>query len=367
MINSNSKRAALYHGIFSQSEPMPDENGIYIGKTLLYKLPFFLDLDSLVNPHISIIGTTGSGKTFLAKSIIARAHFSLSEGILILDWNAEYTDVVNFVGGQVIRPNNDGPLPGVVQLIGGVKSIDLSALADPATRLSVAEQLLARVHEHMISMPISTKIKQMIVIDEAWKLLGNGRSIARLFREGRKFGFGMLVVTQLVADVNNEVLANAAASFIFRLQGSDNLSSLISAGIIGAEELCDIPLLSRGGCIASINRKGSNAPRRFRIGRVSGLSFKSYTIKGESLIVQIPEYRLRKIIEVSRFGNEVKANLFRFFEDNWKGVDITNLVGFLMREGLERAEIIMLLREMGISDASAALAIESQKVVMLEE
>ncbi len=79
------------------------ESGIYIGKSKGYRIPVFLDLESLINPHISIIGTTGSGKTHLSKVLLAGYAAEKDCNIVVLDWNGEYCKTVEDIGGRICK------------------------------------------------------------------------------------------------------------------------------------------------------------------------------------------------------------------------------------------------------------------------
>ena len=50
----------------------PPGDGIYLGKPA-FSNPVFWDFRKLINPHISIVGITGSGKSYLVKSFLTRA------------------------------------------------------------------------------------------------------------------------------------------------------------------------------------------------------------------------------------------------------------------------------------------------------
>lgn len=367
MIKCASKRAALCIAIFAQSEPPISSAGVYIGDTLMYRTPFFLELEKLVNPHISIIGMTGSGKTFLTKSIIMRLYFAEKIDMVIIDWNSEYAKMVESLGGEVIRLCNDDERAHPEKLFGGVKSIDLSAIGSDAGKVNAAQGIINRILSCMAGFRATNKVKRLLVIDEAWKLLRTGNQIERLFREGRKFGFGVLVATQLVGDIDNGVLSNAATSFIFRLQGSDNLSGLVSSGIIDQGHVDMVTNLNRGSCIVSLDRKLGDAVSRFVIGRISGLPINSYVIRGDDLVMRIPEHKLVKIVESAEIGNDGRIKLLRFFEENEKGVGVRSLVRFLERLGLDRRDVIFLCRQFEIPDASTALALESKEVIEIEE
>ncbi|MEM3827478.1 MAG: DUF87 domain-containing protein, partial [Candidatus Micrarchaeaceae archaeon] len=99
---SNSRIAAGRICIFRPSEPCgSEEGGIYIGRSLIYRLPFFLDASRLVNPHITVVGMSGSGKSYMLRSIIIRERVYCNAKIFVLDWNGEYRSTIEFLGGKV--------------------------------------------------------------------------------------------------------------------------------------------------------------------------------------------------------------------------------------------------------------------------
>ncbi len=273
IIKSNSIKAAMYVDIFSPSEHPFEEgdftNGIYIGKTAIYRQPFFLNPDSLVNPHVAILGTTGSGKTFLVKSLVAKYRIDRGYNILILDWNSEYSGVVNALSGRVWKAAGDDALE-VSKLLDGINSVDLSGIEIEHDKLHFAAALLASVLKYRISKGADRELDTIVVIDEAWKLINSDKSIAKMFREGRKFGLGVIAATQLTNDVDNEVLANAACSFIFRLQGSGSLGGLVTSGLLDSGHLEKVRSLKRGSCLVSLAYREDRQVRHFLIEKVQG-------------------------------------------------------------------------------------------------
>jgi hypothetical protein len=366
IIKSNSKMAARYCRVLGMTEPVVDDSivdGVYVGKTKLYGMPFFLEPDKLVNPHISILGMTGSGKTYLVKSLVARLCLTKMHGILIIDWSSEYTDVVEFLCGKVKRVAAAGDLDEMRDLTSGINSIDLSAIESEAGKRAVAGEVLNRLHSFMLSLTPGTETCRVLVVDEAWKLLNFEQSLGRLFREGRKFGFMIIAATQLVKDVNNEVLANAASSFVFRLQGTENLDSLITSGLIDQGYANMVGDLGRGSCVVSLVHRNEDSPRRFLIDKVYGFSFKGYFIKCGSMAIRITSGKLATLIDSVHLDNSAKARITKFFDDNQKGADLARLVGLLFDVGLERQDVVTFSRSLGIKDKSTALAIESLKGV----
>ncbi len=79
----------------------PDE-GVYIGKTRFLGTPVFWNPAKLINPHIAIMGITGSGKSYTVKTFLTRASLIWNTNALILDWVGEYNRWVKQAGGQVI-------------------------------------------------------------------------------------------------------------------------------------------------------------------------------------------------------------------------------------------------------------------------
>ncbi len=99
-----AKRMILVH----PPEPRKDlllsgpTEGIYLGKTRYLATPVFWDPKKLINPHIAVVGITGSGKSYLVKSFLTRASMIWNTNAIILDWVGEYNKWVKQAGGTVI-------------------------------------------------------------------------------------------------------------------------------------------------------------------------------------------------------------------------------------------------------------------------
>jgi len=82
------------------SEP---SDSIYFGRSALLNVPVFWNYKRLANPHIAIMGMTGSGKSYFIKTFLTRASIVWGSNALILDWAGEYVSWVEASGGAVIR------------------------------------------------------------------------------------------------------------------------------------------------------------------------------------------------------------------------------------------------------------------------
>ncbi|MEW6722329.1 MAG: ATP-binding protein [Candidatus Micrarchaeota archaeon] len=81
----------------------PPTQGVYIGKTRYLRTPVFWDPSKLINPHIAIIGITGSGKSYTVKTFLTRASLIWDTNAIILDWVGEYNEWVRQAGGRIIN------------------------------------------------------------------------------------------------------------------------------------------------------------------------------------------------------------------------------------------------------------------------
>ncbi len=99
-----SKRNFFIHPPEPPSEYVINEptNGIFVGKTKVLGVPFYWTFKRTSNPHIVIVGITGSGKSYFVKTFLMRASLVWETNAIIIDWAGEYKEWVKQTGGQVI-------------------------------------------------------------------------------------------------------------------------------------------------------------------------------------------------------------------------------------------------------------------------
>ncbi len=97
-------------------------NSIFVGVTKLFSVPFTWSFASLTNPHISVVGITGSGKSFFVKTFLARASYIWNTNAIIIDWAGEYISWVRQSGGKVVSFSR-GDYMNIMDL-SGMKPID---------------------------------------------------------------------------------------------------------------------------------------------------------------------------------------------------------------------------------------------------
>lgn len=81
----------------------PAGQGIHVGRVRHWSVPFSWSPSVLANPHVAVVGMSGSGKSFFVKTFLTRASAAWGTKALILDWSGEYVPWVRQSGGTVIR------------------------------------------------------------------------------------------------------------------------------------------------------------------------------------------------------------------------------------------------------------------------
>ena len=104
MSNEISKRAFLSR----PPEPpawviMSDPNeALFIGSTKIFNVPFTWSFMNLTNPHIAVVGITGSGKSYFVKTLLIRASYIWNSNAIIVDFAGEYNAWVKQSAGKVV-------------------------------------------------------------------------------------------------------------------------------------------------------------------------------------------------------------------------------------------------------------------------
>lgn len=355
---SDSRTAARFVCVFRQGERSTNTGrGIYIGKTRIYALPASLDQSLLVNPHIAVLGMTGSGKTYLLNAMIARAHIYLDVRITILDWNGEYSGGIGRLGGK--EHSLIGPGDHAVDWAqywrkseNRIDSFNLSELCGEE-KGRLAKDILSGIMEGMRRYKADGKLKHLLFIDEAWRVLGS-KDLAALFREGRKYGLAVIVATQMARDIANEVIANSACIFLFKLQNSEDFSVLEASELIDVEDAKGIARLKVGSCLLIERRKHAEGEAcKVFIERVHGVgACKCVVVSGGNMRLEVKMEVFDAKTDVLCEDALTKAEVKGFVEANLYNVDLRLFVQKLMALRLDRARIVTYLRGLGVDDLS---------------
>lgn len=97
-------------------------NALYVGRTKILNVPFYWSYKNVTNPHIAVVGITGSGKSYFIKTLLLRSAFVWDSNALIFDWAGEYKNWVKQTNGKVISLGK-GSYLNLLDL-GGMKPYD---------------------------------------------------------------------------------------------------------------------------------------------------------------------------------------------------------------------------------------------------
>ncbi|MBR4079040.1 MAG: DUF87 domain-containing protein, partial [Christensenellaceae bacterium] len=86
-----------------KAQEIMEPGGIYYGQNVISKNLIIANRKELLNGNGSVLGVSGSGKSFAAKREIANIALSTKDDIIIIDPEKEYHSLVNGLGGEVIH------------------------------------------------------------------------------------------------------------------------------------------------------------------------------------------------------------------------------------------------------------------------
>ena len=358
IMGSREASGLIFMGRASEPEGLAD--GAYIGNTEIYRIPFRLDYKRLMNPHMCVIGTSGSGKSYFIKSLLLRYSLQFGHSSLILDWNGEYDDVVGFVGGKIIRPSGDGAetkafFPGRH----GVTSVNLQGLPNDRARRLASRNVLDKLSDMMHALKPDGSANLTVIIDEAWRILDGTYSLGSLFREARKYGFRIIAATQLLADFGPEILFNTAAVVVFRTTSPSDIKALLSMDIISEADAEMLRELSVGRCMIHLSEKGAgNSPKKFFIKRVDGMSIKGFILRVKRMKKYIEQTRAISALEAIGVSKQNALKVSEVLDQITDEIELDTLVSKLIFVGLRRDEIIGFLRILGLADLAIVTSYE---------
>lgn len=244
------------------------------------------------NPHLAIIGESGSGKTTFLEAFLIRAYLEYGTPFVIIDWSGSYkhigelTKIWDVPSSLKVNPmalrgmfpeRRSGIAAEVLQFAlqmtplqtqklhdtimefyrKGIEpsiadlSNSLSAQRPIVTKLRQASGVfgdeselfwkgifrtccvvelkdLTTMEKNLVTQAIlqriteefkgSSGIKLYVALDDAYQAIKEfdemESPVSRIVREGRKFGFGLVISTQLASDLPSAIMGNTALKFL---------------------------------------------------------------------------------------------------------------------------------------------------------
>jgi len=248
--------------------PQPGPRSIKVGKIAESSKNAYIDIDRLTT-HCIIAGSTGGGKTVAAQDIIEEC---LDKGIavIVFDPTAQWTGMLRKQDNKKMLslypqyglnpkkdpkayPGNIKPITNALQKIrlqdfmkpGEIQVFTTNTLDPKDIDIFVANTVREIFHSNLQE---AQELKTMLVYDEVHRLLakfgGSGEGfiqIERACREFRKWGIGVMLISQVLADFVGQIKANINTELQLRTRdegdleriktkyGGDLLQSLVKA------------------------------------------------------------------------------------------------------------------------------------------
>ncbi len=299
-----------------------------------------LQIKSEPNPHVMIIGESGSGKTNLTLTFLTRSYSKFGIPFLIMDWSGSYehsgikvntwhvpenlkinpfplrgmsierrcgvasellqvslalTDLqAQKVRETLVEMYNEGKEPTIRTLhdrllvhadkerykemklqlryttnklreafeIFGYEPqefwdnydktcniVDMGKITDIEKKL-VTHAIIQRIIEEF---KIQDKIKLYIALDDAYQAIANYNNketnITKVVREGRKYGFGLLISTQLLEDLPAPIVANTSVKFVLSYHEAVSLKKIQEMLVLTEVEKALLHRMPTGSCM----------------------------------------------------------------------------------------------------------------------
>ncbi len=318
------------------------KNGIYLGNSSTMSKPFFIDFENLINPHIFVVGMTGSGKTFMVKNLMLKLFGCLNSTIFLLDFTGEYSSFAAFINSKTFSKNS---LKYAYEKDeNSVFYLNLELLSEKQ-KIATSTEIISFLVEFMRERKIGTKNKLFIIIDEAWKVIHEKSEINTLIREGRKYSIGVILSSQIIEDIDQKILSNFSSLFVFRTQNMETLEKLKVNYQIPQEYVEKIQNLTVGNCIA-IMIYNSDKRGIFEINKIIGVNLpKKINLFLSGNMIEIKKEKIEMLIrEVSK---EDPSELIIKLNSN-NNIDLSTLILELIKLNADRLELLSGLLGLGL-------------------
>jgi len=225
---------------------------IFLGKLSEIDKNIYYDIDNLTT-HTIVAGSTGGGKTVAAQDIVEEA-LNKKVGVVVFDPTAQWTGFFRknsdkkMQSGYVrfgLKPKDARSYPGTILVVDdALQKIDLKRHLVPGEinvfslhKLEPKEIdiFVASTVKQVFSMHMdeSSSLKYLLVYDEVHRLLpkfgGSGAGfmqIERAAREFRKWGLGLILISQVLSDFIGEIKANINTEIQLRTKDDNDLERL---------------------------------------------------------------------------------------------------------------------------------------------
>ncbi|MEM3839404.1 MAG: type IV secretory system conjugative DNA transfer family protein, partial [Candidatus Micrarchaeaceae archaeon] len=306
-------------------------------------------------------GMTGSGKTYLTKSLMLRLYAVLECIVIVIDFTGEYEEFARRFSAECPA------IAGIPKLIGNdankIIYINLSRESEQK-KVKGATAALQAITNKMRARGFNGNARSVFVIlDEAWKMMEKSRPLEIIIREGRKYKVGIVVASQIIRDVDLNFIGNIATIFAFRVQDRDSLSIFQKNYGLRDEQIAGIQNQELGGCFV-IQLSKYNLREAFFIRRVSGVETNATAriVVGDKMAVEVNSSKFEELVRKVCSGSTAREIISKANDSGFIRLDA--LIKQVICSNGDRRALLAELRKLGIrldeiADAFAAAVEDS--------
>lgn len=248
---------AEYSG--EDSDPLP--NGVFsIGHVPSTKFRVGININDLVTHNTAILGVTGSGKSYLSFRLI-EAMAAQGVKVLVLDPSRQYMPFL-----QKLNPTKITNLETLPSWIQGESTLGIyefdtnNSWTPPRITSSIVEKAYEYVSSSVtLEVSVDVPARLCLVLEEAHSLIPEWNQVvdrddsnyvnrtARVVLQGRKYGLGVMVITQRTANVTKTILNQCNTVFALRMFDQTGLDFL--ANYVGDQFAHTIASLPPRHCV----------------------------------------------------------------------------------------------------------------------
>ena len=244
---------------------------------------------------------------------------------------------------------------GMGALLSGLVCVDLHSLPTESLRSMAGLAILQFVKERMRAESYLPRggVRLFVVCDEAWKIASDERSdVVSIVREGRKYGFGLIVASQNPTDVHRSIFANAGTAVCFRLtlaSERDYVRSSLSYSDFFERQSHSLAV---GQALVHLEfAVPQQCPNTFILGKVDGEELLSVLkIGGGGMDLEFEKGELSGKLVSLGLSDKHAASVLSEFERHNYSLTASQLAFLLEKLGYSRAFAVAAMRELGAGE-----------------
>ncbi len=198
-----------------------------VGNVPNSNFPVHVNIDDIVTHNSSIIGVTGSGKSFLAFHLI-EAMIKNKIKVLILDISRQHDIYLKELNPTALKRNTEVKAWWESDSLIGIHQYANAEKGYPATTADFVLAAFEELSKMKLERGKNSPARLCVVFEEAHSLIPEWNQVAqhtdvqqvnktaRTILQGRKYGMGALIITQRTANVTKTILNQCNTIFAFQ-------------------------------------------------------------------------------------------------------------------------------------------------------